>query len=344
MQINTISFKEDKLKIIDQRKLPGEFSYLTLSSLDLVVNAIKNLSVRGAPAIGITAAYGLFIHAKALCQNGLLNLYSLEEAGKQLTNARPTAINLGWAVNRMLNVFKNNVNNSGLIILDALKNCAASIHEEDRKSCADIGRHGSAIIEDGWNILTHCNAGILATGGIGTALAPVYSAFEQKKSVHVFVDETRPVGQGARLTYWELQQNTIPATLITDSMAGSLMQQKRINLIIVGADRISKNGDVANKIGTYSLAVLANYHEIPFYVAAPLSTFDLSLEDGDNIPVEIRDQNEILSFWNISGQSKYKAFNPAFDITPASLITGIITESGIIRNPVENNLNNLFNH
>ncbi len=342
MQIETIRFDRDKVFIIDQTYLPNKFSYIELNSLDDVVSAIKNLKVRGAPAIGITAAYGFYVHAKRLMQTRSLTKESLLKAVKRLENCRPTAKNLSWAVRRMYDSFLSNQNKPAPALLDILKQAAIEIHDEDRLACSKIGAYGNAFIEDGSNVLTHCNAGILATGGIGTALAPVYTAFAEGKKLHVYVDETRPVGQGARLTYWELEQHNIPCTLITDNMAGFFMGRGKIDLICVGADRIVSNGDVANKIGTYSLAVLADYHKIPFYVLAPLSTFDLSLSEGSEIPIENRAQDEITDLWNIDKGLNYKAENPAFDVTPHNLISAIITDKGIIHKPCPESVSKFF--
>ncbi|MBD3224411.1 MAG: S-methyl-5-thioribose-1-phosphate isomerase [Caldithrix sp.] len=329
MNLETITFKNNTLSIIDQQKLPEHFTYWALSDIDDVEKSIKNLHVRGAPAIGIVAAYGLYIHAAQLHQQKQLTDEAFMRGADRLKNVRPTAINLQWAVKQMVNVYQSLRRSGDEKLLSALKKQASSIHKDDKQRCNSIGDYGKNLIHDGFSILTHCNAGILATGGMGTALAPVYKAAEENKSIHVYVDETRPVGQGARLTYWELAQNGVDATLITDNMAASLMQQKKIDLVLVGADRVVKNGDVANKIGTYALAVLAHYHQIPFYVCAPLSTFDNATEKGDEIIIEMRDGREILNHWNINSKLQYKTYNPAFDITPNNLISGIVTEEGI---------------
>jgi methylthioribose-1-phosphate isomerase len=331
MNLETIVFENNTLRIIDQTKLPSQFRYLTLNTLDDVIDAIKGLKVRGAPAIGVTAAYGLYIHARNLRLSRSLNKTVFLQACINLKSARPTAVNLSWAVEQMVQVFLNHLSATERELISALKKQAVHIHQVDRRTCAQIGKYGAELLPKTANVLTHCNAGILATGGNGTALSVVYSA-AKTKTVHVYVDETRPVGQGARLTYWELEQNRIPATLITDNMAAMLMQQKKIDAVIVGADRIAKNGDVANKIGTYGLAVLANYHRIPFWVAAPVSSFDFSIEEGKDIPIEFRKREEVLDFWGIDSES-YKVFNPAFDITPNELISAIITENGVLDKP-----------
>jgi methylthioribose-1-phosphate isomerase len=340
MNLETILFENNTLRIINQTELPELLNYIELTNLDETINSIKNLQVRGAPAIGIVAAYGFYIHAKNLNKVGKLTKSNLLEAVNLLKRSRPTAVNLQWAIDKMIDVFQENQKLPISDILNSLKISAQMIHAEDKNACALIGKFGSKFISDSVSILTHCNAGILATGGIGTALAPVYTAHQAGKKIHVFVDETRPVGQGARLTYWELNQNQVPATLITDNMAASIMQSNKIDLVIVGADRIASNGDVANKIGTYGLAVLADYHKIPFYVAAPTSTIDLDIESGSSIPIEERQSDEITAFWNIMSSENYNVYNPAFDVTPNHLISAIITEKGVIHRPVKENLKN----
>lgn len=339
MNLETISFKNNRLSILDQTLLPGREEYLNLENLDQVIEAIKSLRVRGAPAIGIVAAYGLVVHALNLKPAGQLNFNALTIAGKQLKEARPTAVNLAWAVDRMLNKIQGVDDPEE--VFSILKAEAIAIHQEDKETCEKIGLHGSELINPKANILTHCNTGFLATGGIGTALGVVYKAAEQNKEVHVFVDETRPIGQGARLTYWELQKAGIPATLITDNMAGFLMKQGKVDIVITGADRIALNGDAANKIGTYSLAVLAKHHQIPFYIAAPISTFDFSLDSGEQIPIEQRPREEILNCWNLQSNNSVQVYNPAFDVTPADLISGIITEYGIITKPFKEKITNI---
>jgi methylthioribose-1-phosphate isomerase len=341
MNIETIVFENNTLKIINQAELPGKFVYLELLTLPEVIDSIKTLKVRGAPAIGIVAAYGLYIHAGNLSKQDLLDIDTLRNDAMLLADSRPTAVNLKWAVEKMVDTFIRHQDLPDSQILQQLKNIALSIHQDDKDACRAIGEYGSKVISDSVNILTHCNAGILATGGIGTALAPIYTAHQVGKRVHVYVDETRPVGQGARLTYWELNQNEVPATLVADNMAASLMQSHKIDMVIVGADRIATNGDIANKIGTYSLAVLADYHKIPFYVAAPVSTFDNKINSGADIPIEVRSPDEILDFWKIDSNS-YEVFNPAFDITPHNLISAIITENGIIHKPYKKNIKKII--
>lgn len=328
MNLETIIFKNNTLKIIDQQLLPNQLHYVALETIDDVIEAIRCLKVRGAPAIGVVAAYGIYIHADNLYQNDAFTPEALGNSARQLKATRPTAVNLQWAVDRMMYVLNDHADDPhGIVPL--LKKTAIGIHEDDKSRCSAIGENGESLIPNGASVLTHCNAGALATGGSGTALSVIYKAVEHGKKVHVYVDETRPVGQGVRLTYFELKHNGVPATLISDNMAGTLMQQKLIDMVLVGADRVALNGDIANKIGTYTLAVLAHYHSIPFYVAAPLSTFDSAIESGRKIPIEEREPDEILKFWNIDSALNYEVYNPAFDITPARLIKGIITEEGI---------------
>jgi methylthioribose-1-phosphate isomerase len=336
MNLEPILFENDCLKIIDQTRLPDKFIYINLPDLKSVCKAIRSLKIRGAPAIGITAAYGFFVAANALAKKKKLNTDALLSLAEKLIGLRPTAVNLSWAVKRMQDEYKKHSDDTSIEqVVDALRNKAIMIHQEEKAACEKIGESGEKLIPQPANIMTHCNAGILATGGIGTALAPVYKSMGSGKNVHVFVNETRPVGQGARLTYWELNYNKVPCTLITDNMAGWIMKSKKIDLVITGADRITANGDTANKIGTYALAILAKYHKVPFYVAAPLSTFDFKIPDGYNIMIEERDKEEITNFWNIKKKRLYKVMNPAFDVTPASLITGYITPAGIF-NRIEN--------
>ncbi len=340
MNLETIQFKNNRLVILDQTLLPNRKEFVTLTDLQMVIEAIRSLKVRGAPAIGIVAAYGLVVHAQNLAREGKLTVPALNEAGVLLKKSRPTAVNLAWAVDRLLKRVAH-LNDSNAIQA-ALNEEAFAIHDEDRQMCDAIGSFGNQLVPEKAAILTHCNTGFLATGGIGTALGVIYKAWQSGKKLEVFVDETRPVGQGARLTYWELQENGVPATLITDSMAGLLMQQGKVDLVITGADRIAANGDSANKIGTYSLAVLAHHHQIPFYIAAPFSSFDLALKSGEEIPIEERPKTEVLNCWNFTHPEKYRVFNPAFDVTPHSLISAIITEKGIIEQPNFETINTLY--
>ncbi|MCM8833241.1 MAG: S-methyl-5-thioribose-1-phosphate isomerase [Candidatus Omnitrophica bacterium] len=324
---------KNKIYIIDQRLLPKKEVILKLENVKSVYNAIKEMKIRGAPLIGCVAAYGVIV---SFLENKMFPNEKLKDKIKKdinfLRSSRPTAYNLFYSLKRMEKIVDEwDTKNKNEIFKKLLKE-AESIYKEDLNACYKIGEYGSKLIKDNMNILTHCNAGGLATTGFGTALAPIYVSKQKGKNIHVYVDETRPVLQGARLTAWELKKNKIPYTVICDNMAGYLMSKKKVDIVIVGADRIAKNGDTANKIGTYSLAVLANYHKIPFYIAAPFSTFDFNIEDGSKIPIEERDENEIKK---INGKyitpEKAKVFNPAFDITPNYLITGFITEKGILK-------------
>ncbi|MGI8981134.1 MAG: S-methyl-5-thioribose-1-phosphate isomerase [Pirellulaceae bacterium] len=302
------------LVLIDQTRLPTELLEIECRSVEAVWEAIKQLRVRGAPAIGISAAYGVVV--------GLQAGRNLEEITAYLASSRPTAVNLFWALERMKKAALQKKN---------LLAEARAIHEEDRATCHAIGRYGAELLANNSGVLTHCNAGGLATAEYGTALSVFFTAQDQGKQLHVFVDETRPLLQGARLTAWELAQRGIRATLICDSMAAQVMREGKVQACIVGADRITANGDTANKIGTYSVAVLAHAHQIPFYVAAPTSTFDLSLASGDQIPIEQRSSDEITnSFGKRTAPEGIEVYNPAFDVTPARLIKAIITERGII--------------
>jgi methylthioribose-1-phosphate isomerase len=304
-----------KLRIIDQTRLPQELVYLELDDVDEIVAAIRRLSVRGAPAIGCAAALGLAACAQHLPEEEFVP--GIGKLADQLAASRPTAVNLFWALDRC---------RSKKSIKELLRE-ALNILEEDIRMCQSIGEHGALLIKEGMGILTHCNAGALATGDFGTALSPMYAAHEAGRKFTVYSDETRPLNQGSRLTAWELNRAGIDVVTICDNMAAQVMKEGRINLVIVGSDRIAANGDAANKIGTYGLAVLAKHHGIPFYVAAPTSTIDASLEHGDLIPIEQRDPAEV-------GAAKgVQVYNPAFDVTPNELITVIITESGLHRPP-----------
>ena len=324
-----------RLVLIDQTLLPTEFTHVECRTPEEVWRAIKRLVVRGAPAIGIAAAYGvclgiqpLFADGKTPTRNELLE--AVEKTAAYLATSRPTAVNLFWALDRM----KARAAASGVSADEtaaALMAEAKTIHDEDRGLCRRIGRFGASLVKDGDALLTHCNAGALATADYGTALGVFYAAREAGKKIRVYADETRPLLQGARLTAWELAARGIDVTLICDSMAAMLMRQKKIDAVFVGADRIAANGDVANKIGTYSVAVNARAHGIPFYVAAPFSTFDLTLSDGNQIPIEERDPEEIRrGFGKRTAPDGVKIYNPAFDVTPAELVSGIVTEKGIV--------------
>lgn len=334
--MKTVEWAAGTLKLINQALLPLQYSVMECRSVGEVARAIKDLNVRGAPAIGVAAAYGLAIAAEQSTARSREDLLAdIQQASGELRATRPTAVNLAWALERVWRVVlrgEGDLTELRQRVLDE----ANAIATEDEAMCRSIGAAGSALIADGNNILTHCNAGGLATVSYGTALGVIRAAFEQGKRLHVFVDETRPVLQGARLTAWELMQDNIPITLITDNMVGHFMSRGRIDLAVVGADRIAANGDVANKIGTYGVAVLAKEHGVPFYVAAPTSTVDLTLPSGEGIPIEERHPDEVVK---LHGQriapEGVRAANPAFDVTPCRYITAIITEAGVIRPPFE---------
>ncbi len=338
MPLPTIEWIGDlngEARLIDQTLLPGRLEYLNCRDVDCLWQAIRNLKVRGAPAIGIAAGFGvvLGIRNSTAC-NFKEFLEDLQKVIDHLSKARPTAVNLFWSLERMKNAATAHRDLPPQRIKENLLAEARKIVEEDKKVCRRIGENGAALVEDKTSVLTHCNAGGLATADYGTALAVIFRAHELGKKVHVFVDETRPLLQGARLTAWELVQAGIEATLICDNMAGAVMKQGKIQAVIVGADRIAANGDTANKIGTYTLAVLAREHSVPFYVAAPLSTFDLSVANGDMIPIEERAGSEITEWGGRKiAPDGIATYCPAFDVTPASYITAIVTERGIIRRP-----------
>jgi methylthioribose-1-phosphate isomerase len=324
---------EGTLRMIDQTLLPVEFREIECRDVPTVWEAIKMLRVRGAPAIGIAAAYGVCLGLQGVTDGDEPAFFNcLEEVTGYLASSRPTAVNLFWALDRMKRTAcAQRGKRSPREIAAVLLAEARAIHDEDRQMCRDIGRHGAALLSDGDGVLTHCNAGGLATADYGTALAVIFAAVESGKQLRVFADETRPLLQGARLTAWELQERGVDVTLICDSMAAQVMREGRIQAVVTGADRIAANGDSANKIGTYGVAVLANAHEIPFYIAAPSSTFDLSIADGDQIPIEQRDPREIThGFGRQTAPDGVKVYNPAFDVTPARLIRGLICERGVI--------------
>ncbi len=342
----TLYWKNRNLYLIDQRYLPGRIEYRICRSCPDVADSIKEMTVRGAPAIGISAAFGLVIEADGALKAGLSTekmIEKLKTASTELIEARPTAVNLAWGVERMLRLAEANSALTADELFKRLEAEALAIYEEDVRNNRLIGRFGAELVPEQANILTHCNAGALATGGYGTALGVIRAAFEQGKQIHVYVDETRPLLQGARLTAFELLHEGIEATLITDNAAGHLMALGKIDLIVVGADRIAANGDTANKIGTYSLAVLAHYHQIPFYIAAPLSTIDRGLASGSGIIIEERCLSEVthLGLRCVTAEG-VKAFNPAFDVTPAELISAIITEKGVVRQPANDKIAALF--
>ena len=343
MSFKTIEYKGDHVIMIDQTKLPTKEIYVTCKDYKDVGRAIKDMLIRGAPAIGVAAAMGVAIGAQDIMADNVKDFKKeLDKVCRHLSKTRPTAVNLFWAIDRMKVLLDKNSKKTVTQIKKILKAESKKILREDIKINKKIGENGAALIADGDNVLTHCNAGALATGGYGTALGVIRSAHNQKKDIHVFADETRPFLQGARLTAWELMRDNIPVTLITDNMAGYFMQKGMVDKIVVGADRIASNGDVANKIGTYSLAILAKEHKIPFYVAAPVSTFDFAIKSGDEIKIEERDPMEVTHvFGKRVSPNNILIQNPAFDVTPSKYITAIITQKGVIRRPYKKNIKQL---
>lgn len=349
-RVRTVWWESDEegamVRLLDQSALPLHIVHLKLRHEQEVADAITTLKVRGAPVIGVTAAFGVTLSLYHLLSTeqsssttGITSSQAHEHvraAAKMLAGTRPTAVNLFWAIERMLHCLDQTAKEqcTPRQLAQKLLKEAHAIADEDEAACLRMGRYGADLIADGDTLLTHCNAGALATAGLGTALAPLYVAYRSGKRIHVFVDETRPVLQGSRLTAWELQQERIPLTLITDSMAGHFMRQGDIKAVFVGADRIAANGDVANKIGTYSVAVLAHAHHIPFYVVAPRSTIDSSLASGDLIPIEQRSPQEVTSIRGVElAPAGVLVANPAFDVTPHSYVTAIVTDKGIVRPP-----------
>ncbi|MDD5135167.1 MAG: S-methyl-5-thioribose-1-phosphate isomerase [Phycisphaerae bacterium] len=332
------------LELTDQRKLPAEFTTMKCTTVEQLFDAIETLAVRGAPAIGVAAGFGICLAAQETDKLKISDaLKHIEKRADFLAKSRPTAVNLFWALEKMKESARDFAEKNPNASLDAFKNhllaCAQEIYAHDVEMCAQIGINGEKFIPDNGGILTHCNAGALATAGNGTALSPIFEAQKKGKKFKVYADETRPLLQGARLTAWELQQAGIDVTLLCDNMAGALMKAGKVNAVIVGADRIAANGDAANKIGTYSLSVLAKAHGIPFYIAAPSSTFDLNIKTGAEIPIEHRHADEVACFAGlITAPKGIKVFNPAFDVTDAQNITAIITERGVIQPPNEQNI------
>lgn len=341
MNIKTIEWKNNSIKLIDQTKLPLKLEYLYVKDLKTLWRAIRLLQVRGAPALGAAAGLGVYLGVKD-SKAGDFSKFNkeLNKAISYLASSRPTARNLFWGLERMRRVALENRDRPLSLIKKFLLREAKSIIEEDRQACRKIGYYGAKLIKKGERILTICNAGILATIDYGTALGVIYRAKEEDKNIKVYACETRPLLQGARLTAWELNKNCIDVTLICDNMAATLMKQGKIDKVIAGADRIASNGDTANKIGTYNLAVLSRYHKIPFYIAAPISTFDLNISSGKDIPIEERPGKEVtgLFFKQSAAARNIKVYNPAFDVTPNNLITAIITDKGIIRPPYKKNI------
>ena len=342
----SIKWENPKLYIIDQTKLPEEESVIELVNAEDVWDAIRQLKVRGAPAIGIAGAYGFYLGIRECWGSSYSDfLAECRRVADYLNSSRPTAVNLSWALNALVEKVNQNEDMPVPDLKEMLLQAAISIHNEDRELCKNIGLNGVDIVPDNARILTHCNTGGLATGQYGTAFSVIFHAHQKGKVKQVWVDETRPLLQGARLTTWELQKASVPHSLIVDSAAGFLMSCGKVDMVITGADRITKNGDTANKIGTYTLSVLAKEHGIPFYIAAPYSTLDMNLDDGSEIEIELRDEAEVTSFnKKLSSPKGTKAYNPAFDITPHQNISGIITEKGIIYPEFETNIHNLFSN
>lgn len=330
--IRTVAWTGDSVRLIDQTALPGRLEYVEILDWRRVVDAIKEMVVRGAPAIGCTAALGMVLAAREysrLDADGFRG--GMNEAAESLRLSRPTAVNLSWAIDRILRLIDRETGH-GIRLSACVEREAILMLEEDLQINRALGKNGAALLPDSGNVLTHCNAGALCAVGYGTALGVIRAAVESGKSVHVYADETRPRLQGMKLTAWELKQDGIPVTVIADNMAAVLMRDGKVDCIVVGADRIAANGDTANKVGTYGLAVLAHHHGIPFYVAAPLSTVDYHAADGSDIPIEERSETEMTHLSGISlGPADVSAWNPAFDVTPAALISAIITESGVAR-------------
>ena len=344
MQVETLRWNNARLELIDQRRLPLEFEYVVCADAAQTAAAIRDMVVRGAPAIGCAAAYGVALEAQ--CHAGAARPEfdaAMDLAFRVLAASRPTAVNLFWAIERMRQCHAQTRGASVKATVESMLELARRIHSDDIEICRAIGCQGAPLIAEGARIMTHCNAGALATAGHGTALGVIRSARDAGKRISVIANETRPYLQGARLTAWEMVQENIPVILVTDNMAGHLMQQGRVDVVVVGADRIAVNGDTANKIGTYTVAVLAARHGIPFYVAAPLSTIDIAIADGSAIPIEEREAAEVTGFrglrWAPEGVS---VANPAFDVTPAELITGIITEKCVVHRPDAGQIRALF--
>ncbi|MDR7001701.1 S-methyl-5-thioribose-1-phosphate isomerase [Neobacillus niacini] len=342
--LQSVFFEDGVLKILDQTKIPNVTEFLEITKIEDAWDAIKQLKVRGAPAIGIAAAYGLLLGIKDAPEHSLDDFYVVfKKQSDYLATSRPTAVNLFWALKRMDDRVQKEKTRPVTQIKEALEHEAHFIRNEDEEVCRTIGEHALTLLNDGMGILTHCNAGGIATARYGTALAPLYLAKEQGWDIKVFADETRPLLQGARLTAWELMQAGIDVTLITDNMAAMVMQKGWVQAVIVGCDRVAANGDVANKIGTYGVSLLAKAHNIPFYVAAPISTIDLETKTGADIPIEERDASEITEgFGKRTAPEGVKVFNPAFDVTPQEYVTAIITEKGIITGNYEEELPKLF--
>ncbi len=344
MPVRTIAWSKNCVRIIDQTQLPARLRYRSIRRIEDLWRAIRTLQIRGAPAIGIASAFGVYLAVRHSRAKSFKAFYrQVKKATAYLATARPTAVNLFWALDRMKSVAMKYANKPVGTIKKHLLREAIAMIEEDHKVCKALGDFGASLLKDNYAVLTHCNAGGLATAGYGTALAIIYRAVEQGKRIHVFVDETRPLLQGARLTAWELRQNNIPVTLICDNMVAWLLAQQRVQAILVGADRVAANGDIANKIGTYNLALVAQHQHIPFYVAAPFSSFDVTRPSGRAIPIEQRQSHEVTHIQSIRiAPHGINVYNPAFDITPHKFITAIITEKGIVRPPFVRKIRKLF--
>ncbi|MFK2825942.1 S-methyl-5-thioribose-1-phosphate isomerase [Bacillus sp. B190/17] len=345
--IQSVRLDDDNnaLVLLDQTLLPNEKVFLKLSTVEEIWDAIYHLKVRGAPAIGIAAAYGIYLgvkQSKAADHAGFLNEF--KKVKQYLASSRPTAVNLFWALNRMEDRLQREAGRSIVDIKRALKEEAENIRAEDEKVCLSIGEHALSLLEPGWGLLTHCNAGTIATAKYGTALAPIYLGQERGYDFRVYADETRPLLQGARLTAWELQEAGVGVTLICDNMASIVMKEGKVQAVLVGCDRVAANGDTANKIGTSGVAILAKHYGIPFYVCAPLSTIDLDCAAGDDIPIELRKEEEVSTTWyeKPMAPENVKVYNPAFDVTDHELITAIVTEKGIAYAPFEESLRDLM--
>jgi methylthioribose-1-phosphate isomerase len=340
----TIEWNDQSIRLLDQTLLPLQERYIDIRTVDDLCDAIKRLAVRGAPAIGVAAAMGIALGVRHAADDDRAAFEDrFVDVCRRIAATRPTAVNLFWAVNRMKRLYETDRELPIAEIKKRLAHEAVAMEQEDRALCEQIGHIGSVVISDGDTVLTHCNAGGLATAGYGTALGVIRAAFEEGKKIRVIADETRPLNQGARITCWELHKLGIPVTLIPDNTAATLMARGEIHKVVVGADRIAANGDAANKIGTYSVAVLARYHGIPFYVAAPLSTVDLAVESGEGIPIEERDPREVTHISGIRiAPEGVPARNIAFDVTPHGLIAGIITEQGIATEPYQEALAGFF--
>lgn len=345
IQSVVLADEKDSIILLDQTLLPNEKRFLEIKEMKDLWEAIYELKVRGAPAIGIAAAFGVYLGTKASKAETFEALYEdFKRVKEYLATSRPTAVNLFWALDRMEARFKRETGKTPREIKQALKEEAEKIRVEDEKVCEAIGNYGLSLLQPGWGILTHCNAGTVATAKFGTALAPIYLGKAQGYNFKVYADETRPLLQGARLTAWELKEADVDVTLICDNMASIVMQEGKVQAVLVGCDRVAANGDAANKIGTSGVAILAKYYGIPFYVCAPMSTIDMGCKTGKDIHIELRPDEEITSKWYVQPMAPagVKTYNPSFDVTPRDLITAIITEKGIVYPPYQENLAAIF--